>query len=264
MKYINTNKLEKLKINKDNVYLVIDFDKTITAEEGDDSWAVSGKLLGEDFAKEINTLYKKYRPIEIDYKISIQEKEKAMVEWYGKCMNLYDKYHLTQEKLKQSVQESNLIYREGAKEFLQKAYQEKIPIIILSAGIGNVIEQFLRETNCYFDNIYIISNFMEFDENGKVKKFDNSKMIHTLNKTMKGKLPNKYAEKIKNKTYKILMGDLKEDEKMIEKEEWDTTLKVGILDKEKEERLKVYQEAFDIVLTGQDATFDMLNEIIEK
>ena len=157
-----------------------------------------------------------------------------------------------------------MIYREGAKEFLQKAYQKKIPIIILSAGIGNVIEQFLRETNCYFDNIYIISNFMEFDEIGKVKKFDTSKMIHTLNKTMKGKLPNKYAEKIKNKTYKILMGDLKEDEKMIEKEEWDTTLKVGILDKEKEERLKVYQEAFDIVLTGQDATFDMLNEIIEK
>lgn len=262
MKYINTNQLEKLKINKDNVYLVIDFDKTITTEKSEDSWSVSGRLLGEEFAKEINMLYKKYRPIEIDYKISLQEKEKAMVEWYGKCMSLYEKYQLTQEKLKQSVQESNLIYREGAKEFLQKSNKENIPIIILSAGIGNVIEQFLRETNCYSDNICLISNVMKFDESGKVKKFDHSKMIHTLNKTMKGKLSENFIARIKDKTYKILIGDLKEDEKMIEPEEWDTTLKIGILDEETGERLKVYQETFDIVLTKEDATFDILKDIV--
>lgn len=264
MKYINTNKLEKLKINKNNIYLAIDFDKTITAKESEDSWSVSGSLLGEDFAKEINALYEIYRPIELDYKMHIQNKKRAMEEWYEKCMYLYYKYHLTQEKLKESVWKSNLIFRDGVKEFLQKAYQENIPIIILSAGIGNVIEQFLKETNCYFDNIYIISNFMEFDENGKVKKFDNSKMIHTLNKTMKGKLPENYIEKIKDKTYKILIGDLKEDEKMIEQKEWNTTLKIGILDNETEERLKIYQESFDIVLTQKDATFNILDEIVFK
>lgn len=262
MKYINTNKLEKLKINKDNVYIVIDFDKTITAKESEDSWAVSGSLLGEDFAKEINTLYQIYAPIEMNHKIDIQEKEKAIVEWYEKCMSLYYKYNLTQEKLEESVRKSNLIFRDGAKEFLQKANKKNIPIIILSAGIGNVIEQFLKETNCYSDNIYMISNFMEFDENEKIKKFDNSKMIHSLNKTMKGKLPDSYMEKIKNKTYKILIGDLKEDEKMIEKEEWDTTLKIGILNDETEERLKIYQETFDMVLTDREATLDILNKII--
>ena len=185
MRYINTNQLEKLKINKNNVYVAIDFDKTITTGESIDSWSVAGSLLGENFAKELNGFYKIYRPIELDYKIELEEKEKAMIEWYQKCMNLYYKYHLTQEKLAASIQKSNLIFRDGAKEFLQKAYQENIPIIILSAGIGNVIEQFLKETNCYFDNIYIIGNFIEFDENGNMKKFDHSKIVHTLNKTMK-------------------------------------------------------------------------------
>jgi 5'-nucleotidase len=262
MKYINTNKLEQLKINKNNVYIVIDFDKTITSKNSSDSWDVSGKLLGEDFKKELNTLYEKYRPIELDNNISIKEKETAMVEWYEKCMYLYYKYHLTQEKLKESVEKSNLVYRKGAKEFLQKAHQEEIPIIILSAGIGNVIEQFLKETNCYFENIYIIANFMEFDEKGKVKKFDNSKIIHTLNKTMKGKLQKDCNEKIKNRAYKILIGDLKEDENMVEKEEWDTTLKIGILEYNVEKRLELYQNTFDIVLTDDDATFDLFNNFI--
>lgn len=262
MKYNNTKQLEKLKINKNNVYVVIDFDKTITAKESDDSWNVSGSLLGEYFEKEINTLYEKYRPIELDYQIPEEEKEKAMKEWYEKCMNLYYKYHLTKELLVESVQKSNLIYRKGAKEFLQKAHQENVPIIILSAGIGNVIEQFLKETDCYFDNFFIISNFMEFDEKGKVKKFDNTKMIHTLNKTMKGKLSDNFTEEIKDKTYKILIGDLKEDEKMIEQEEWDTTLKIGILEYKVEERLQDYQENFDMVLTGEDATFEVLTKIV--
>lgn len=255
MKYINTDKLEKLKINEDNVYFVLDFDKTITAKESEDSWSVSGRLLGEEFAKEIDELYIKYRPIELDYIITIEEKENAMVEWYSKCMHLYYKYHLTEEKLKKSVKESNLIFRDGAKEFLKKANEKSIPIVILSAGIGNVIEEFLRLNDCYYDNIYIISNFMKFDKNGKVKEFNNLNMIHTMNKTMKNKLPEYFLEKTINRIYKILIGDLKEDENMVEKEEWDTTLKIGILENETEEMLKIYTKAFDIVLTEEDALF---------
>lgn len=265
MKYSNTDKLEKLEkleINKENVYLVIDFDHTLTSKKSDDSWEISGSLLGKEFAKDMNELYQKYGLIELDDKIAIKEKEKSMVEWYEKCMDLYYKYHLTQEKLKKSVENGNLIYRDGAEVFLKKAHQENIPVIILSAGIGNVIELFLKQTNCYFDNIYIISNFMEFDKDGDVKEFDNTKMIHTLNKTMKGKLSEKYIKKIKDKTYKILIGDLKEDEKMVEQKEWGTTLKIGILEQKVEERLKVYQKTFDVVLIGEDATFDILNKIV--
>lgn len=264
MKYINTKKLEELKINKDNVYLVLDFDRTITSKESDDSWSVSGSLLGEDFKEKSNELYLKYRPIELDYQITVKEKEKAMAEWYGRCMDLYYRYHLTEELLRKSIKQGKLIFRKGAKEFLQKVNESNIPIIILSAGIGNVVEQCLKENNCYFDNIYIISNFIEFEKNGKMKKFDNSKMVHTLNKSMKGKLPQYYLDKLKDKTYKILLGDLKEDEKMVEREEWNTTLKVGILENETKERLNTYKKAFDIVLTEDDATFVVIETFINE
>ena len=171
MKYINTDKIENLKINKENVYVVIDFDKTITAATSDDSWDASSHMLGYDCKNKMNKLYQFYAPIELDYNLSFQEKEKYMIEWYKKCMNLYYKYGLTREKLKQSIEKSKLIFRKGAKEFIRKAYEENIPIIILSAGIGNVIEQFLKDNNCYFNNMYIISNFIEFNEGRRYAAF---------------------------------------------------------------------------------------------
>lgn len=125
-----------------------------------------------------------------------------------------------------------------------------------------MIKHFLKDTNCYFDNIYIISNFIEFDEEGKVKKFDNSKIVHSLNKTMEKKINKKNLDTIKDKTYKVLIGDLIEDQNMVEPSKWDTTLKIGILEFEEETNLKKYQEAFDIVLTKEDATFNRIEEIL--
>ena len=264
MKYINTDKLKKLNINSENTYIIMDFDKTITSNESKDSWAITGSLLGEKLKQEMGILYNKYRPIEIDYTIDIEEKTKAMIEWYESCMSLYTKYNLTKDKLVKSVEEGKIIFRKGAKEFLINTYNKNIPVIILSAGIGNVIEEFLKQEDCFFENIYIIGNFIEFDENGNSEKFDNKKMIHTLNKTMTGKIPKEQQEKIRNREYKVLIGDLIEDTNMISKNEWDTTLKVGILNNKIEELIKFYNKAFDIVLTGEDATFDIFNKIIEN
>ena len=56
MKYLNTEQLEKLNIKQDNVYLVIDFDRTITTNQSEDSWDVTGKLLGQEFAKHLKNL----------------------------------------------------------------------------------------------------------------------------------------------------------------------------------------------------------------
>lgn len=262
MVYINSNKINNLSINENNVYLAIDFDKTITANESDDSWNVSGLLLGDEFSYKSKCLYERFRPIELDYSLDFYEKERYMIEWYSSVMDLFFEYSLTKEKLYESVLKSNLVFRSGVKEFLNECYNKNIPIVILSAGIGNVIEIFLKRMDCYFSNIHIISNFIDFDNNGNIKKFDNSTMVHTLNKTMNNKLPQFFLEKLKSKTYKILVGDLREDENMIDPSQWDTTLKIGILDREIQERLKIYNSAFDLVLTSKDASFEILNKII--
>lgn len=232
MQYINKEKIEKIKFTKSNFYVAIDFDRTITTGESCDSWDASGYILGDGFKKEAEALFQKYRPIELDYSISFEEKNKAMEEWYYGCLDLYYKNHLTKEMLIKSIDDSNLIFRLGVKEFLAEMHENNIPVIILSAGIGNVIERFLKTEKCYYDNIYIISNFLQFDENGNIKPYD-GKLIQTLNKTMKGHINNEYSQKLKEKQYRLLLGDLIEDKNMVPRDEWDRTLSVRIYSKRK-------------------------------
>ena len=106
-------------------------------------------------------------------------------------------------------------------------YANKIPVIILSAGIGNVIERFLINNNCYFGNIQIISNFLKFDATGRMQKYDNI-IIHTLNKTTKGHLDNDIINQIKGKDFRLLVGDFIEDKNMVPSNEWERTVMVRI------------------------------------
>ena len=261
MKYLNEKKLEKIKINKENLYVVIDFDKTITSKTSTDSWDASGKLLEKDFHLKLDRLYKKYGPIEVDYKISFEEKNIAMINWYQQCMDLYYTYNLTKKKLNESIEISHLTFRSGAKTFLKNINENDITVIILSAGIGNVIEKFLRDNKCYYKNMLIISNFIVFDEDGNMKKFDND-MIHSLNKNIKGKIPHEFEEKIRKRTQRLVLGDLIEDKNMVDVKEGKDIISVGFLNKNIAENLKIYKEKFDIVLTNEDANFDVVEKIL--
>lgn len=228
MQYINKEKLEKIKFTKSNFYVAVDFDRTITDAKSLGSWDIGQKSLGEDCKKELDKLWKKYGPIETDYHISFEEKNKAMEEWYYQTLQLYYKYHLTFEKLLQAVESGDIIFREGAKEFLDCMQQNRIPVIILSAGLGNVIVEFLKQKNCYYDNIYIIGNFIPFNKKGEIEEYK-GELIHTLNKTMEGHITQQLAERIAGKEYRLLLGDFVEDKKMVPEKEWNETITIRFL-----------------------------------
>ncbi len=261
MEFIKEDILKNIKLTKENMCVLLDFDKTLTSYESLDSWAVAGIAAEEGCEEEINKLYDKNRPIEMDYNISYEEKYKAMEEWYNSCMNLYYKYHLNKYKLQEAVKNSDLIFRKGAKELLEYTYENNIPVIILSAGVGSVIKEFLKEKKCYFENIFLISNTFIYDEDGNAFKLENY-LIHTMNKTVEGHLKGKRREEFEKRPYRLLFGDTIEDINMTPKKDLEKTIKVGFLD-EALENLNKYQEKFDIVLTKEDATFDEARKIIK-
>ena len=248
----------KQKINKDNICVFMDYDKTITSSESEDSWDASAnkEVMGEKIIKDLNKYYEKYGTIEFDYHIDKNKREKYIIEWYDKCMDLYYQYGLTKEKLKESIDNSKLILREGVKDFLFKLYENNVPVIIFSAGIGNVIEQFLRNEKCYYDNITIIGNFMKFDENGNIMKFSDN-MIHSLNKNIDKLSDYKLKEKIEEKEYRIVIGDLVEDINMMGEYPEHKSLKIGFLNKNITKNLEVYRKNFDIVLTEENNFYDI-------
>ena len=135
-------------------------------------------------------------------------------------------------------------FRDGAQEFLKTMNDKNIPIIIISAGIGNFIKEFLIQNNTLYDNIYIVANFIKF-ENGIAVGLSNN-IIHSLNKNAIS-LPPEIKNIIQDKENIVLLGDGIDDIKMVSENKLDTTLKIGFLNENTEKDFNEYMKNFDVV-----------------
>lgn len=258
---IKENTLERIKTwTKDNSYILIDFDYTITSKSSASSWNLLSRsgIVPEEYVEKRQELYNHYGPLELDETIPVKDKTSYMNEWWTKHLNLLINYKISEETMNKAISNPTaMTLRQGAKEFFELTNKQNIPVIIISAGIGNFIKQFLINNNCYYDNVYLISNFIKF-ENGLSSGLTNE-IIHTLNKS-KVKLPPKVKELIKDRPNIILLGDNIGDINMIKEKDQSSALKIGFLEEKIKENKPFYENAFDIVCTH--STFHEIIDIL--
>ena len=256
MIYINNeDKIKNIDLKDDNYYIVIDFDKTLTSGASVTSWGLTAKSngIGPDYTEKRMALFNKYRPLELDPKLTDDVKSKYMQEW---ITELFFEYCLKETALKEAVQNDYLIFRNGAKEFLYEMNKRNVPVIIISAGVGNVIYEFLKYQECLYDNVHIVSNFIEF-ENDVIKSIK-CDVIHSMNKNI-ASISNDVKQTIDTKDYALLFGDLIGDKKMIGKDDFSNVITVGFLDEKVEENLEFYNKEFDLVCTNTSSYYDVNN-----
>ncbi len=91
-------KLKRIKSDgKDSLHVICDFDKTLTKAFVKDqkthtsiSQIREGGYLSEEYVKKSFALYDKYHPFEINHKISDEEKDKKMMEWWSSHIRLLE------------------------------------------------------------------------------------------------------------------------------------------------------------------------------
>lgn len=260
MIYINNKKkLQEFK-NSNNYFAIIDFDRTLTTGTSDASMGIIPKFLGGDCLKERLKIYEYYRPMELDYTIEENEKKDIMKEWANKSFALLSKYLTSEEMVENSLKDANLHLRLGAKDFLKYMHNKNIPVIIMSAGVGNVIKRFLEKQEVLYDNITLVSNFFEFQNNKAY--IDTKKLVAVSNKDY-SRVPEKERKILDKRQNILLCGDIVEDIKMIEKEKLYKTLTVGFLDCNIKENLSTYNNNFDIVLADNE-NFNTLMDIVSS
>lgn len=261
--YINKKKINKFK-NLNNLYVVADFDRTITDGNSNTSLAVlaNSNIAPKEYIEERNKLYNYYRPIEIDPNIPFDEKYTLMEEWFKKHFELLVRYKTKESDYRDILIDSNLMYfRSGAKEFIEFLHKNNIPLIIISAGIGNIIENFLKINNCLYDNIHIISNKIIFND-GIATGVDN-KIIHSLNKN-ETSLTQDILNKINNRKDVILLGDQIGDLLMVDKNTDKELLTIGFLADDTKDNLDIMNNSFDIVCNTNETYIDILNLLFER
>lgn len=237
-------------------YVLMDFDHTITSHNSISSWGILEHSTAVDprYSKESLDLYLKYRPIELDAKMPYEEKRAHMVAWQTQVGKLINKYHIYIASLSHILEKSKgFKLRKGVPNFLSQMHILGVPVIIVSAGIGDFIKIYLSNEGLMFDNITLHSNFLVSDESDLIVGF-RQPIINSMNKEGID-----YTSVIGNRNQGLLFGDLPSDKSMGHNLR---TINVGFCD-ESINDLKHFQKEFDIVLTG-GSSYDELGKVMIK
>lgn len=253
---------------KEKLQVISDFDQTLTKQQVDGQRCLTSfgifsecKQLPSDYKSSSHKLYNFYRPIEIDPNISKEEKTHHMLQWYMEAQNLLKGFDFHQDEIHNAVASIGSPLRDGSQKMFQKLKDADVPVLVFSAGLGDVVSSVLQHNEVLYSNVHVISNFLKFD-GPKLDGFDGN-LIHAFNKNEHAVKNSDYFKVLRTHTNVLLMGDVIGDADMAEGvEDSGTILKIGFLYDRVDECLEAYLDHFDIVLVD-DQTMDVANELLE-
>jgi len=228
----------------------------------------------------LRMLRQTYNPVEEDPHMPLKIKIPYMQEWWDLTHKIIVSATIHRDGLTTTVNECNLAFRDKVFDFMTVLHKHNIPMLIFSAGLGNVIELLLERYEVCFDNVRVVSNFMDFNDEGLLIGFQEP-IIHSFNKTVASIANSDYNQKILSKRRNvILLGDSTADPNMTEglfdeNAEINSVngaqpiniLRIGFLNSNVETLLETYKNLYDIVICGDgtfDLPFDILNNIINS
>uniref|UniRef100_A0A3Q3EFA5 5'-nucleotidase n=1 Tax=Labrus bergylta TaxID=56723 RepID=A0A3Q3EFA5_9LABR len=257
-----------MKAGSNTVQVISDFDMTLTrfAYNGKrcptcHNILDNSKLITNECREKLKELLNTYYPIEIDSARSIEEKLPLMVQWWTKAHELLVQQEIKKDLLAMVVRESDAMLREGYQLFFDHLHEHSIPLLIFSAGIGDILEEVVRQAGVFHSNVKVFSNYMDFDETGVLKAFK-GELIHIYNKREGALLNTGHFQELRTRPNVLLLGDSLGDLTMADGvQDMENILKIGFLNDKVEERKQSYLDSYDIVLV-KDETLEVPNAIM--
>lgn len=252
--------------------VVTDFDLTLTKQHVDGKNHLSSfgifakcKQLPSDYEEMDIKTHRKFRKIEVDPHLPMETKIQAMEEWMEISEGLLRGYEFDPSELKEVAEKFGTDLRDGTKNLMEQLSKSEVPVLVFSAGLGDVVEEILRHNGVLLENVEIISNFLKYS-NRKLDGFKGKK-IHVFNKN-ETVLDEDHLRRLENRKNIILMGDSIGDTTMCDGiKNVENVLKIGFLYNESNEiverSLQAYMDAFDVVLID-DQTMDLPRAIVQK
>jgi HAD superfamily hydrolase (TIGR01544 family) len=149
----------------------------------------------------------------MDYTCDGDVKKKKMLKWWDLLIELVTDAKITIDRLKKSVNASNIALRDQVDDFIKTLFAKNIPLLVLSGGLGNVVIELLKENMIVLDNLKVFSNTVQFDKHGNAQKFI-SETIHMYNKNQAVLFDGEYYKKIENRPNVIVIGDAEGNRKV--------------------------------------------------
>lgn len=247
----------------DSIHVVADFDHTLTKTfiDGEKQPTViaqirHGNYLTPDYAPQAFALHEKYGKLDRDFSLTLDERIAKMHEWWSTHFALLVECGLNKEVLEHIVENRPNVYREGVLEWIDMLHEAGIPLVILSAGPGDMIDMYLKKVGRLYDTVHVVANRYRFDEHGNVTGIYEP-IIHSLNKEEAAIHGQSFYSELLQRKNVILLGDNLGDIQMTKGFPFEHQIAIGFLNEEIEERKDRYLETFDMVITDDGDFIDI-------
>lgn len=254
-------KEKRASLSRDKVHVLADFDKTLTRAfyngaqyQSTIALVRDGEYLSPEYVQMSKALFAKYHPLEIDNTLTLEERSRAMEQWWAQHWELMIASGLNRGIIEDIVKKGVIRARDGLAELIDDLEQRKIPILILSAGLGNIIEEYMSRAGLLRSNVEILSNFFYFDESGRATGYSRP-LIHSFNKS-ETQLPSHHFA---GRDQVILLGDSLGDLGMSARANHALELSVGFANYRQHE--SDFIGAFDAVVTD-DGSLEFVRDLI--
>jgi 5'-nucleotidase len=210
------------------------------------------------FLTKTNAIKNKHLPIHLDFSLPEEVRKASDHQWFTKIMKCFVDAKFPKSLIPDMLEASQCRLRSGVVQFLRLAHQHRIPVLIFSGGIKDVIDALLHREKCYFDNISIISNRLKYDDSGTM--VGAVEPYITASSKLEVAREDDYFKRIIRDNV-LLLGDMLSDLKMASCVKYKDLLTVGFCNHDKDE--EQYRDSFDMILMG-NPSFSKINELLSQ
>merc|ERR1719502_1907106 len=105
------------------------------------------------------------------------------------------------------VREAKMIPRPGALELLKRLEELEIPVLIVSAGLSDVIEEFLRQHGALSENITVCSNRLNYEADSAPKSVSPDPPITSFTKAYAFSSASSFFSQHTDRRALLVLGD---------------------------------------------------------
>ncbi|XP_033228790.1 7-methylguanosine phosphate-specific 5'-nucleotidase-like isoform X2 [Belonocnema kinseyi] len=255
----------------EKLQVVTDFDLTLTKQHVNGKNHLSSfdifakcKQLPPTYEENSIQLAKRYVKIEKDPEIPLEVKINAMEEWMELGEQNIKGYEFDPTELEEVAEKYGTDLRDGTKILMDKLNAANLPVLVFSAGLGDVVHAILKHNSVLHPNVEIVSNFLKYS--GKMLDGIRGKKIHVFTKN-ETNLDPEHLKRLESRKNILLMGDSLGDTTMTNGiQNIENIFKIGFLYSKDDEivrkSLDAYMNLFDVVLID-DQTMDLPLFILE-
>jgi len=186
------------------------------------------------------------------------------VEWWDKAHEIMLKHGMPpRAKLQRLVPNAYMPPRPGSLEMLKKLEAMGVPVLIVSAGLSDVIEEWLRLHDALTENVTVCSNRLNYGADLAPQSVSPEQPVTSFTKAAAYRMAGAFFHHHLARRMILVLGDSVTDIDAAHEVPYDEILSVGFLNSRPTTSMTKYADTFDAVVMGNGGSLQPLTELIE-